>query len=135
MKLVHENQVSSLKIGQLADVEVPRFAVITGVNGSGKTQLLQGLSQGSIWIDELHVPTEDIRSIEAGQLMPSGPDAIISAEYRDSWTPIFESLTSHRNVPPDVWAEISATEDLLRGDERAIGAVHDGVLPSKRHAN
>ena len=38
-------------ISHLPETDLPDFAVITGVNGSGKTHLLEAIEQGAVRID------------------------------------------------------------------------------------
>ena len=38
------------------DIELPNFTVLTGVNGSGKTQLLEAISAHRISVDDLDKP-------------------------------------------------------------------------------
>lgn len=49
MKLIHKEDY--LSIGKFNDVELSDFAVLTGINGSGKTHLLKGIANGSFVID------------------------------------------------------------------------------------
>ena len=51
MKLTYVKK--HLSVDQFDDFELPDFAVLTGMNGSGKTHLLQAINNGSITVSGL----------------------------------------------------------------------------------
>jgi hypothetical protein len=76
MKLVFQQQYKS--IGALVDPpELPKFSIVTGVNGSGKTHLLEAIEQSKvhIFIDDVAIQASQIRSfnwqtLDVGQTGP-----------------------------------------------------------------
>jgi predicted ATPase len=57
-----------LSIQSLDDVEIPDFAVITGLNGSGKSQLLDAICLGKISYNNIHIKRISIFNNESYKL-------------------------------------------------------------------
>ncbi len=51
-------------------IELPRFAVLTGRNGAGKTHLLQGIADGTIVLSSAGKPLQPTRYVNDAQLAP-----------------------------------------------------------------
>ena len=59
LKLSFEKEHKSIK--SLPDTEVPRFLILTGVNGCGKTHLLQAIDQGAVKVEGIESKMHKIR--------------------------------------------------------------------------
>lgn len=59
----------------LPKTDLPDFAVVTGVNGSGKSQLLEAIKNGSIKIDGIQPNDADIRLFSWATLVPGSSSA------------------------------------------------------------
>ena len=66
LQLRFKSEHNSIK--GLQDCQLPNFTVITGVNGSGKTQLLEAIQQGKVAIDGLD--KSDIRYYNGASFAP-----------------------------------------------------------------
>ncbi len=60
-----------LSIQSLPAVDVPSFTLITGVNGAGKTHLLQAIAAGHVRADVAPNKEEDIRIFDWTTLVPN----------------------------------------------------------------
>jgi energy-coupling factor transporter ATP-binding protein EcfA2 len=60
----------AFKSFELQDLDLPPLVVITGPNGSGKTQLLDGLAQG-VWVPPWEQKNGQIRRLDYGDLILS----------------------------------------------------------------
>lgn len=85
MKLQFDQEY--LSIGRFADVDLPIFSVLTGVNGSGKTHLLKAIANGSIRIEG--VLSGDIKYYHYDHFRLSGN----------------ENSNAQRNYANTVWAQ------------------------------
>lgn len=90
--------------------ELPDFVILTGVNGVGKTQILQALVQtgnesAKIKINNLLIPSTDIRYIEPKLLAPNDLHSL-GREYYDNsndtelqhqYFPMYNHILSYKN--------------------------------------
>lgn len=88
--------------GQL---ELPDFSIVTGLNGSGKTQLLEGILNGriAVLIEGQTVPTDQIQKFDWNNLVPPATPEILPGhvvETRDKdWTTFAQNqLNMHRAI-------------------------------------
>lgn len=56
-------------IRDLPNIELPNFAVITGVNGSGKTHLIEAIETGAVGVHG--VPPNEIKHYDWTSLVPT----------------------------------------------------------------
>lgn len=80
---------SKFKLLEPFEKELPNFVILTGINGVGKTQILQALNQNNnglakIFIAGLNVPVHQIRYIDK-LLIPNDIHAIDRHSYNDSY--------------------------------------------------
>ena len=68
MKLTYSK--SLLSIQNFPEIDIPSFAVITGVNGSGKTHLLRSIENGSIIAEGAQSKNHSIRYFDWGSIVP-----------------------------------------------------------------
>lgn len=80
-------------ITSFPNIELPNFVVLTGVNGAGKSHLLEAIENGPIQIDDIVVannPTVPVRRFDWTNLVPqdSGayPPSQLTTEKHQLWT-------------------------------------------------
>jgi predicted ATPase len=59
----------------LPKVDLPDFAVITGINGSGKSHLLEAIKQGAVKVDGITKPDPEIKLFNWTNLVPNNAGA------------------------------------------------------------
>jgi energy-coupling factor transporter ATP-binding protein EcfA2 len=69
MKLTFQKPHRSIK--NFPETELPKFTLITGVNGAGKTHLLKAIGDGDISTDIAPNPKQEIKFFYWGSLVPS----------------------------------------------------------------
>lgn len=107
MKYKLESEFKSL---EPFEKDLPDFVILTGVNGVGKTQILQALTQtgsglAKIRVDNLAIPVHNIRYIESKQLAPNDLPAIgrgyhdesYEMELHDQLFPAYTNLINYKN--------------------------------------
>ena len=127
MSLSQSDQYLSIQPGQVDGVDLPKFTVITGENGAGKTHLLEAIAGGTIALDEPAIENRnDIRLVKAGSLTVRDEDPIQPGTYRDTWTPIWGNTRPNSAVS---WTEGVVTDGLVGSyDHVAERLVHDGTM-------
>lgn len=95
--------VSAYKsVTQLPETELPNFVVLTGVNGAGKTHLIEAIERGSIKIDDIvsDPQTRPIRLFNWANLVPNDSTAFasyqITQERQSLWTEMSQQIKSYR---------------------------------------
>lgn len=81
------------------DIELARFSVVTGKNGSGKTHLLQAIQEGKILVqsdDTGQLSPSDIRFYDWSSLIPNDPGMANSDQYQNEKKGIFDQLNTVR---------------------------------------
>jgi energy-coupling factor transporter ATP-binding protein EcfA2 len=68
LKLLFKKPYLSIK--DLPEIELPAFSIITGINGSGKSHLLQAISKGDIEIAGLEKKKNSIRLFDWNSFLP-----------------------------------------------------------------
>jgi energy-coupling factor transporter ATP-binding protein EcfA2 len=136
MKIGPHSMHKSLKQDELADVDLPDFAVITGANGSGKTHLLELLSFASFG-PERNQPimrTGPVRFVGSGELLGlTGPQAgRMIGQVPDGGHQLQRGLAE---LADRLYAELDETAEepasaLLR-HEVATAAVADGLITAE----
>lgn len=101
MKLIFNKKYKS--IDSFPTTELPDFTVITGLNGSGKTHLLEALENGSIKIDEIDAKNDEIRLFNWFTLVPNNDGKFDLAENRKKyWNQLLpwinEAKQQHKNT-------------------------------------
>jgi ABC-type cobalamin/Fe3+-siderophores transport system ATPase subunit len=102
MKLIFQRPYKSIK--SLPIIELPDFVIITGVNGSGKTHLLQAISNSCVQIEDIIANSypSPIRLYNWANLTPHDSSAIspsqLTQEMSSFWYELslaIQSLRSH----------------------------------------
>ena len=89
-------------IDSLPDIELPDFVVLTGVNGAGKSHLLEAIENGSMQINKIAVnnQTQPIRRFSWTNLTPQDSGAFapyqITQERYGLWNEISNYRKEHR---------------------------------------
>jgi ABC-type cobalamin/Fe3+-siderophores transport system ATPase subunit len=83
MRLTLHQVYKSIKT--LPAIELPDFVVLTGVNGAGKTHLLEAIANGSIQIDDVAVDgnNRQIRRFDWSNLIPNDTGAVVPYQLRN----------------------------------------------------
>jgi predicted ATPase len=83
-------------ITSLKRVELPKFVVLTGVNGSGKTHLLNAIKDGMVSSTIAANPASDVRIFDSTNIVPTDTglfDPALSQSKRSQW---FQQVETHR---------------------------------------
>lgn len=89
-------------IASFPETELPNFVVLTGVNGAGKSHLLEAIENGSMQIDDIVVnnQTRPIRRFDGTNLIPQDTGAFapyqITQERYGFWTEISQYVKEFR---------------------------------------
>ena len=97
MKLRLAKPYKSIKSLQVLD-ELPNFTLITGINGSGKTQLLESISTSDIdiLIDDEVIATSDIIFVKFGELNVAGNNTYSSALAHQACDNVWNEFSNWR---------------------------------------
>ena len=89
-------------ITSFPELELPDFVVLTGVNGAGKSHLLEAIENGSMRIDDIEVnnQTRPIRRFDWSNLIPQDTGAFaphqITQEISGLWNEINQYVKEYR---------------------------------------
>jgi len=136
MKLVFSSPYKSIR--QLPTVELPEFVVLTGVNGAGKSHLLQAIENGLIRIEEcsFNPSTRNIRRFDWSNLVPNDSGTFAASQSMQERGQLWNQLSQLReNLRPQLdqivttYPELSqlGVRELLEITEDKLTAL--GVLP------
>jgi predicted ATPase len=89
-------------ISHLPETELPDFAIITGINGSGKTHLLEAIEQGAVQIDGVQSGHNRIRRYDWLSLAPQIGANANPLQQRQAFDQAIEqarkNLNNHRDA-------------------------------------
>lgn len=135
---------SHLSIVDFPSVELPDFTVITGLNGSGKTHLLQAIESGSIVAEG--IDKSELRLFSDADLKlqnaPAFSGHILVEERRSVYADLSTQRTKYgedvlnrareAGIPSSMLAHIEQVASLTKDDLRALGdPVNDPGLASR----
>lgn len=89
-------------ITRLPEIQLPDFVVLTGVNGAGKTHLIEAIERGSIQIENItqESQTRPIRLFNWNNLVPNDSGAFfsyqITQERQALWSELSQLMKSYR---------------------------------------
>ena len=86
MKLTLQN--AHLSIRELPETELPKFTVITGQNGAGKSHLLKAVEEGKVAVDIARNPKEDVRFFDWNNLVPNNSGSANTSQLYSEQTQI-----------------------------------------------
>ena len=97
MKISFNKPYKSIR--QFANLELPDFVVLTGVNGAGKSHLLEGLENGSLSIEgvppnELH-GAKPIRRFDGNSLVTQDTGTFSGAQITSELAGYWENIRQH----------------------------------------
>lgn len=92
MKFEVLRDYKSLKRGDLANVELPAFTVVTGANGSGKSNLLEAIKQGLVMVDGGGISTDDFHLFQLGELMLRAEDPVTTENFPQPWISTYNKI-------------------------------------------
>jgi ABC-type branched-subunit amino acid transport system ATPase component len=102
MKLTFIRPYKSIKT--LSTIELPDFVVLTGINGSGKTHLLEAIANGDIQIDDIvsnknigRIVPSPIRLLDWSNLVPQDSEAIFPSQLIQETWPFKEKFVQETN--------------------------------------
>ena len=84
------------------EIELPNFVVLTGVNGAGKSHLLEAIENSSIQVDDIIVDdqTRPIRRFDWASLTPHDTGAFapyqITQERHGFWNELSQYIKEYR---------------------------------------
>lgn len=124
-------------ITSLPNVELSDFVVLTGVNGAGKTHLVEAVENGSVKIDSiaLNNQTRPIRLFNWSNLVPNDSGAFapyhITQEIYGLWKEISQHIATFREIcrsqVTDALKQIGRS-DLLNTDFRRLVSITETDL-------
>ncbi|MGI8720761.1 MAG: AAA family ATPase [Geodermatophilaceae bacterium] len=93
MRLQIRQSYKSLKPGDAEGVDLPRFTVLTGQNGAGKSNLLEAINEGYVYVEDIEpVQQGDIRLFQLGELLVVAEGSMTAANYKEPWAGLFNSV-------------------------------------------
>jgi ABC-type molybdenum transport system ATPase subunit/photorepair protein PhrA len=97
MKLAFNHEYESIK-SLATGGEVPKLAILTGINGSGKTHLLQAINSGAVQVVENNnvIQTDRIIYVPFGGLNVTGADSYSSQQAQSIAQQIWDQFSSYR---------------------------------------
>lgn len=99
MKLTFIKAYKSVKT--ISNVDLPDFVVVTGVNGSGKTQLLEAISAGCVQLDDIdtNIKPNPIRLFNWTNLVPNDSGAFapsqLTQEKYSLWMELSQKIETY----------------------------------------
>lgn len=87
----------SIKMGSVDGVELPAFTVLTGQNGSGKSNLLEAIREGHVIFSELgNLPGEQMRLFKLGELLSAIEGPVQAISYKEPWANLYNNVKNWR---------------------------------------
>lgn len=120
----------------LLDIELPDFVILTGVNGAGKTHLIEAIERGSIQIDDINLNplTRPIRLFNWSNLVPNDSAAFasyqITQERQSLWNEISQQIKSIRDQIFNVLRQYNRFDLLPRSPSELIQMTVDELMRS-----
>jgi AAA15 family ATPase/GTPase len=124
---------SHKSITSLPNIELSDFVVLTGVNGAGKTHLLEAIENGAVQIDNiiLNNQTKPIRLFNWSNLVPNDTGAFapyqITQEIYGLWNEISQNIISYRSQVTNTLMQLEKF-DLLSTDISKVVSMTEADL-------
>lgn len=128
MRLTFVRPYNSI-VGPVCTGEVADFIVLSGQNGSGKSNLLEAIQQGAITVDGVTDRPEQlgsppgVRLFGLAQLVAAAEGAQSAAGYRDRWVALHQAtrqiITELENHPINVPAGSDELEERVQANLRS----------------
>lgn len=112
-----ESTIKFKSVDPLPKTELPNFVIITGLNGAGKTQLLQGIYHNQIKLRENEIELNPRKYVTNQTLVPNDSSIITSEMLKNSSQNIFNQFNGYirnkENSNPITWDHF-ITDQLQR---------------------
>jgi ABC-type transport system involved in cytochrome c biogenesis ATPase subunit len=97
MRLTFSQAYKSIKT--FPAIDLPDFVVMTGVNGAGKTHLLEAIANGSVQIDGIPIggSNQPIRLFNWSNLVPNDSGSINPSQLLQERYTLWSELSNHIN--------------------------------------
>jgi energy-coupling factor transporter ATP-binding protein EcfA2 len=89
-------QRQHLSIQDLSPIELPDFAILTGINGSGKSHFLQGIKAGA-FISKEAPDNKDIVLFDWNSIVPNNPPQFNSRDHQNGLDQHLEATNNQRS--------------------------------------
>jgi ABC-type multidrug transport system ATPase subunit len=125
---------SHKSITSLPNIELSDFVVLTGVNGAGKTHLLEAIENGSVQIDNIVVDnqTKPIRLFNWSNLVPNDSGAFapyqITQEIYGLWSEIFQNIKRYHTEVADALRQLGMSALLNANIRRVISMTEADLI-------
>jgi ABC-type uncharacterized transport system ATPase component len=129
MKLLFSAPYKSIRF--LPTVELPDFVVLTGVNGAGKSHLLQAIEMGAIQIEgiPLNHNTRNIRCFDWANLVPNDSGTFAAFQSKQERAQLWTQLSQLRaNLRPQIEQLAAQSPTLSQLSIRELLQVNDQKL-------
>lgn len=96
MRLEFRNRFKSISTAVINE-EIADFVVLSGPNGTGKSNLLEAIENGSIGVNGLpNPPGQEVRLFKLSGLMREAEPVQSPANYPDSWISLKQNIENYR---------------------------------------
>jgi ABC-type cobalamin/Fe3+-siderophores transport system ATPase subunit len=134
MKLSFLRQHKS--ITSLQDIDLPSFAVLTGINGAGKSHLLEAIESGAVQIDDI-VPNPHARSIRRfdwTNLIPQDTGAFapsqITQERYGLWSELSLRINDYRSQITETLRQLNRFDLMNLSPRQLISLTPETLIAS-----
>ena len=114
-------------IAFLSPIELPDLVILTGVNGAGKSHLLEALENGAVRIEEFpHNPnTRNIRRFDWSTLVPTDSGAFSSYQARQERAQLWSQVTAYKSqyLPPQLGQIVTQAPELANLSLRELNTL------------
>jgi len=95
-------------IFSLPDTVLPPFTILTGVNGSGKTHLIEAINGGQVTVEGISLGNNSIRPFDWSNFSPQVDDGANPANMRVNRENALNNLIANKN---NVWSQLASFFD------------------------
>src|SRR5262245_34695985 len=95
MKLNFKSEYLSIR--NFSEIELPKFVLVTGVNGTGKSHALEAIHQGRIHCDIATNPQADTRLFDWGTLVPNDAQVFDSRTLNQEQMQVINTINQIRH--------------------------------------
>ncbi len=107
-------------IRELPDTTLPEFTLITGLNGSGKSHLLQAIQQGKIRADVAPNFQSDARFFDSSTMSPTDSGGISSGQLAQERDGLYQAFLGHRKPHESQFWQAASSHGLSVGQFRNV---------------
>ncbi len=107
-------------IRELPDTTLPDFTLITGLNGSGKSHLLQAIQQGKIQADIAPNFQSDARFFDSSTMAPNDTGGISSGQLAQERDGLYQAFLGHRKPHESQFWQAARSHGLSVGQFKNV---------------